>query len=392
MGGDGTEAFASSTLQQIQDQRDGELTAELAPADASSSPADSEVSIPLAVSPTAVLEDGGTNLVSTFPRTGDSSKALTVNYSVAGTAANWGDSTGIGFGATTAVINTVEVGLPSGTIISEDGSQSLHVVFSRQGDTSNPLTVDFTVAGSAEFGLDYDQRGASSFNVRSGSVTFAAGAAIATVSLDALSDAISDGNESVVLSLTEETDFAIGANRSVNGTILDNDGPPGSVTTSPIRPSTPGRTASEFDNTAAFAALKADGSVVTWGSSAYGGDSRGVADQLRNPGVTQIFSTGSAFAALKADGSVVTWGNPDGGGRGRGMSSDVVARLRSGVTHIFSNIGAFAALKADGSVVTWGGVGGDSRAVSTKLASGVTQIFSTANAFAALKADGSVVT
>ena len=30
----------------------------------------------------------------------------------------------------------------------------------------------------------------------------------------------------------------------------------------------------------AFAALKADGSVVTWGAAEWGGDSRDVADQL----------------------------------------------------------------------------------------------------------------
>jgi alpha-tubulin suppressor-like RCC1 family protein len=63
-----------------------------------------------------------------------------------------------------------------------------------------------------------------------------------------------------------------------------------------------------FSSGSAFAALKADGSVVTWGADWSGGDSSGVAGQLSS-GVMQIFSSGSAFAALKADGSVVTWGN-----------------------------------------------------------------------------------
>jgi hypothetical protein len=44
-------------------------------------------------------------------------------------------------------------------------------------------------------------------------------------------------------------------------------------------------------------------------------------------GVTQIFSTFSAFAALKSDGSVVTWGYSRGGGD----SSSVSSRLSSGV-------------------------------------------------------------
>ncbi|MDZ8140451.1 MAG: DUF4347 domain-containing protein [Nostoc sp. DedQUE04] len=139
----------------------------------------------------------------------------------------------------------------------------------------------------------------------------------------------------------------------------------------------------------AFAALKEDGSVVTWGNSTYGGDSSSVTGQLAS-GVTNISSTYYAFAALKEDGSVVTWGDSGFGGN----SSAVSSQLTSGVTNIFSTHIAFAALKSDGSVVTWGYStnGGDSSTVSSQLASGVTNIFSTDTAFAALKSDGSVVT
>ncbi len=85
-------------------------------------------------------------------------------------------------------------------------------------------------------------------------------------------------------------------------------------------------------------------------------------------GVTQINSTYSdvsgAFAALKGDGSVVTWGDPSRGGDSSAVSGDLSSR----VTHIYSNSGAFAALKGDGSVVTWGRIesGGDSSAVSPR--------------------------
>ena len=144
-----------------------------------------------------------------------------------------------------------------------------------------------------------------------------------------------------------------------------------------------------FSTSAAFAALKADGSVVTWGYLGGGGDSSAVAEQLSS-GVSKIFSTRSAFAALKTDGSVFSWGSSGYGGD----SSLVDSQLSSGVSQIFSNELAFAALKSDGSVVTWGapGGGGNSSAVADMLSSGVTQIFSTYDAFAALKADGSVVT
>ena len=144
-----------------------------------------------------------------------------------------------------------------------------------------------------------------------------------------------------------------------------------------------------FLTAAAFAALKNDGSVVTWGYASWGGDSSAVLANLTS-GVKRIFSTGTAFAALKNDGSVVTWGNADYGGN----SSAVATNLNSNVKRIFSTNYAFAALKNDGSVVTWGNVtsGGNSSAVATNLTSGVKRIFSHDDTFAALKNDGSVVT
>ncbi|WP_319587183.1 DUF4347 domain-containing protein [uncultured Desulfobulbus sp.] len=158
------------------------------------------------------------------------------------------------------------------------------------------------------------------------------------------------------------------------------------MTSTPIPLQYFGHTSGEFTNRLAFAALKADGSVVTWGDSGSGGDSSTVASSLA--GVQQIYSTGFAFAALKADGSVVTWGDSGSGG-----DSSTVASFLTGVQQIYSTEYAFAALKADGSVVTWGwsGFGGDSSTVASSL-TGVQQIYSTGFAFAALKADGSVVT
>ena len=60
--------------------------------------------------------------------------------------------------------------------------------------------------------------------------------------------------------------------------------------------------------------------------------------------------SGHAFAAVKSDGSVVTWGWPDRGGD----SSGVAAQLSSGVQSVVGNSVAFAAVKSDGSVVAWG--------------------------------------
>ncbi len=157
-----------------------------------------------------------------------------------------------------------------------------------------------------------------------------------------------------------------------------------------------------YSTPGAFAALKEDGSVVTWGNGG-GGDSSGVD---LSSGVKEIFSNGNrnflvervtfdrfvgeAFAALKEDGSVVTWGDAIAGGD----SSAVSAALASDVSTIFSTESAFAALKKDGSVVTWGDPsrGGDSSAVASQLASGVVQLIANSYAFIAIKADGSIIT
>ena len=51
---------------------------------------------------------------------------------------------------------------------------------------------------------------------------------------------------------------------------------------------------------------------MTWGNPDCGGDSSEVQDQLR--GVQQVQAIERAFAAILADGSVVTWGNAGHGG------------------------------------------------------------------------------
>ena len=142
----------------------------------------------------------------------------------------------------------------------------------------------------------------------------------------------------------------------------------------------------EFRNHRAAAALKEDGTVVTWGDASYGGDSSSVSSEL--VGVTQVFQSYQAFAALREDGSVVTWGDQSKGGD----SSSVSSELASDVVHIYSNHSSFAALKSDGSLVTWGSSsGGDSSSVATELSSGVVDVYSNAAGFLAVKDDGSVV-
>ncbi|MFM5401579.1 RCC1 domain-containing protein [Aeromonas veronii] len=140
-------------------------------------------------------------------------------------------------------------------------------------------------------------------------------------------------------------------------------------------------------NVRSYAALKGDGTVVTWGDPSNGGDSGSVADQLVD--VKAVFGNGKAFAALKNDGTVVTWGNVIDGGN----SSAVTNQLTGVIDIIPGYLNAFAALKNDGTVVTWGKPenGGDSSSVADMLTD-VSAVFGGQEFFIAQKKDGSVIT
>jgi len=101
---------------------------------------------------------------------------------------------------------------------------------------------------------------------------------------------------------------------------------------------------------AAYAALRYNGSVITWGSNSNGG-TQGTAAASLTSGVVKVYANKNAFAALKVNGSVITWGDAFNGG----SSTAVASLLTSGVVDIYSTDRDFIALKSDGTVVTWGG-------------------------------------
>eukprot|EP00439_Symbiodinium_sp_Y106_P005407 s167_g1.t1 len=117
-----------------------------------------------------------------------------------------------------------------------------------------------------------------------------------------------------------------------------------------------------YSSNKAFAALTTNGTVVTWGHPLYGGDSRSVQKQLVN--VHTVHSAETAFAAVRDDGTVVTWGHPEYGG----FSHAAQSQLRY-VQNIHASLGAFVALTSRGKVATWGhpAYGGDSSAVQEQL-------------------------
>jgi len=114
---------------------------------------------------------------------------------------------------------------------SEQGPDTGTFTLSRAGDTSAALTVNYSLGGTAQNGTDYQQVGAS--------VTIAAGASSATVTVTPIDDNQVEGDETVVLTVSADAAYDIGSPNNATITITDNDGTP--------PPSEPVITLSPFD-------------------------------------------------------------------------------------------------------------------------------------------------
>jgi hypothetical protein len=89
---------------------------------------------------------------------------------------------------------------------------------SRSGETTGPLTVHFTISGTATPGADYQLLPAS--------VTIPAGAASAVISVSPVDDAVVESTETVALSLTSAANYQMGSPASASVNIADNDANP----------------------------------------------------------------------------------------------------------------------------------------------------------------------
>lgn len=245
----------------------------------------------VSVSPSAMNEDAAGSLTYTFTRSITTGSPLTVNFSVSGTAdagidyaqtgattftppsgsvtipANQQSATVVvdpttDFAVepnetviltTTGGVGSYNIGTPTsatGTInnddtiptvsvavapssAAEDGATNLVYTFNRSS-TGGSLTVDFQVSGSAGFGTDYSQTGAATFSASAGTVTFEAGNAQATVTVDPTADQTVEADEGVTLTLAANPAYTIGSPSAATGTITNDDSLPGvSVAVSP---------------------------------------------------------------------------------------------------------------------------------------------------------------
>jgi hypothetical protein len=105
--------------------------------------------------------------------------------------------------------------------VTEDGTTNLVYTFTRTGVTTDALTVNYTVEGTATFDTDYSQTGAASFTSTTGTVSFAANSATATVTIDPTTDTTVEPDETVALSLASGTGYTVGTTDAVVGIITD---------------------------------------------------------------------------------------------------------------------------------------------------------------------------
>jgi hypothetical protein len=217
---------------------------------------DEEPTVTISATTATTAEDGAFAGVFTASRTGATDAPLTVNYALSGTAVigtdyqNPGGSVTIpaGQGSTTISINPLDDGVgdesqgpvtvlatiasggayyigspntatvtineeppPNVTIAAtRPSTQEMSAVagvftVSRSGPTDDPLTVNFSVSGSAIAGADYTATGTS--------VTIPAGQSSATINVSPLDDGDGDdsgSSESVVATLSSSSNYTVG--------------------------------------------------------------------------------------------------------------------------------------------------------------------------------------
>ncbi|WCE32291.1 hypothetical protein [Vibrio sp. SCSIO 43137] len=138
-----------------------------------------------------------------------------------------------------------------------------------------------------------------------------------------------------------------------------------------------------------YAALKDDGSVVTWGDSRF---SQTLEEDKSLPKIKQLYPSHNAMAAVDINGNAVAWGDEDKGGDINHNNANVpVINVTDIVASpIFSR--AYAAV-SNGKVVAWGDVnyGGSEPTAELERLKEIKQIYTTDNTFVALDIDGNAV-
>ena len=222
--------------------------------------------VSIAATDYSASESGDTGTV-TISRTGITTNALTVNYTTSGTATNGSDyntlsgsitipagSSSVNIpitaindtefegdeylnlnlqtsanyvleGSTTATVSITDNDKPTVSIVASDANASETLstetantgefTITRTGTTANSLTLNYSVAGTATNGSDYNSLGST--------IVIPAGASSVTIPIIPIDNFTLESTETVVLNLSTDTAYNLGTNNSATVNIADND-------------------------------------------------------------------------------------------------------------------------------------------------------------------------
>ena len=108
--------------------------------------------------------------------------------------------------------------------VSENGKTNLVYNFTRSGATTNSLTVNFTLGGTATRGNDYNAYGGNFVSPTTGNIVFASGQTTAQIEIVTTGDTVKEANETIAFTLASGTGYTIGTPGAVTTTILNDDG------------------------------------------------------------------------------------------------------------------------------------------------------------------------
>jgi len=126
-------------------------------------------------------------------------------------------------------VNTVSITATDATA-GEAGSNPGSFLLSRAGPTTGSLIVTLTVTGTATGGSDY--------TTITTSKTFSVGQGVIVIPVTVLADSATEGNEEAVISINSATGYLLGASSVANVTIVDDDLPPTVFISSPTSKAT----------------------------------------------------------------------------------------------------------------------------------------------------------
>jgi subtilisin family serine protease len=103
-------------------------------------------------------------------------------------------------------------------VANEIGDTTAALTLTRTGPVDEPLTVTYTVAGTATAGSDYV--------ALPGTVTFPAGSATATLVVSAIDDTVPEGPETVIVTLAAASAYIVGTPSRATATLVSDEAPP----------------------------------------------------------------------------------------------------------------------------------------------------------------------